>query len=245
MLHATTAHRRARLAWRHGLSPAHRFTDPVAATNGMTALHATEATTPHLSLHARVDGLTVADVEAALYDERSLIKVMGMRRTLFVVEPDLVEAVAGSAGRRVAETIRRRLAKQAAALTEVLGPTWIEEASTAVVTELTGHEYTSKELRQVLNHVGGTFVAGEGTKWATETSLMSQLLTITAADGFVVRGRNAGHWRISRPTWTAMATWLGRPVEPTDERSGYAELVRRSARPVARATSPSRSTSAG
>ena len=53
---------------RHGLHTDHRHADVVSATDAMTALHATEPATPHLSLRARVEGLTVKDVEAALYD---------------------------------------------------------------------------------------------------------------------------------------------------------------------------------
>ena len=84
MLRATDDHRRARIARRHGLHPDHRYDTVDAATRAMTAWHATEPSTPHLSLHARTDGLTVADVEAALYDERSLVRTIAMRRTLWV-----------------------------------------------------------------------------------------------------------------------------------------------------------------
>ena len=191
----------------------------------MTALHATEPTTPHLSLHARVDGLTVADVESALYDDRSLIKVMGMRRTLFVVGRELVAPIAGSAGRRVADTNRRRLEKLAAELD--LDPGWIDAARAAIVSVLDGSERSARELRDELDHLGGTVLAAAGTRWATEVSLMSQLLTIFAADGSVVRAGNAGHWRISRPTWSSMTSWLGSDLTPTDARDGYAQLVRR------------------
>ena len=116
MLRVTDDHRRARIARRHGLQADHRYDDIGTATTAMTALHATEPTTPHLALHARVRELTVDDVEAALYDERSLVKVMAMRRTLFVVTRELLPAVAGCAGRRVAEAEGRRLAKEAGVL---------------------------------------------------------------------------------------------------------------------------------
>ena len=52
-----------------------------------------------------------------------------MRRTLWVVTRDLLPAVAGSAGRRVADTQRRRLAKEAAELEARLGADWIETAA--------------------------------------------------------------------------------------------------------------------
>ena len=58
------AERRARMARRHGIAPQHRLADPVAATRAMTVLHSTEPPTPYLSVHARVDGVTRADVDA-------------------------------------------------------------------------------------------------------------------------------------------------------------------------------------
>jgi hypothetical protein len=224
MLQVTTAHRRARIARRHGLAVEHRHDDLLTATRAMTALHATEPSTPHLSLHARVRHLTVDDVERALYDDRAVIKVMGMRRTLFVVDRQLVAPIAGSVGARVADANARRLSTEAAE--QGLGPDWIAAARADLVAELTGRQRTSRELRQHLDHLGGTFVAGPGTKWAAEISTMSRLLTIFAADGSLVRARNAGHWRISRPTWTSMATWLGEPIEAAESRTGYATLVR-------------------
>ncbi len=163
---------------------------------------------------------------AALYDERSLVKPMAMRRTLFVVTRDLLPAVAGCAGRRVAEAERRRLAKEAGELEAQLGADWIAAASQQIVDRLTGAELSARELRDALPHLGGTFTAAPGTKWSAEVSTMSRLLTILAAAGDVVRGRNAGHWRISRPLWTSMASWLGEEMTPIESEAGYAEVVR-------------------
>ena len=53
MLRVSDAHRRARIGRRHGLHADHRYDDVVSATTAMTALHATEPATPHLSLRAR------------------------------------------------------------------------------------------------------------------------------------------------------------------------------------------------
>ena len=226
VLRVTEEHRRARVARRHGLDSSHRALDVVSATTALTALHATEPTTPYLALHARVRGLTVADVDAALYAQRSLVKVMAMRRTLFVVTRALLPAVAGSCGRRVAEIERRRLAKQAAELVGHLGEDWMVHASEEIVATLTGRELSTRELRDELPHLGATFIASPGTKWSTAVSLMSRLLTILTASGVVVRGGNAGHWRVSRSPWTSMTSWLGEPMTPAAPEAGYAAMVR-------------------
>jgi len=226
MLQVTDAHRRARIGRRHGLQADHRFGDVVSATTAMTALHATEPATPHLALRARVGELTVTDVETALYDARSLVKPLVMRRTLFVVTRALLPAVIGSAGQRVADAGRKRLLKDATGSGAPVDEAWIDLVSQEIVDALTGAELSARQLRDALPHAGGTFTAAPGSKWAAEVSFMSRFLTILGASGDVVRAHNAGHWRISRPLWTAMSTWLGEELTPADPREGYADVVR-------------------
>ena len=59
--------------------------DVVEAARSMVCLHGTDPATVYLSAWARVDGMTVADLERSLYVERSLVKHLAMRRTLFVL----------------------------------------------------------------------------------------------------------------------------------------------------------------
>jgi hypothetical protein len=227
MLRATDDHRRARIARRHGLDPAHRHVSIEAAAAAMTALHATEAATPYLALHARIESLTVDDVATVLYDERSLVRVMAMRRTLWIVGRDLVPAVIGSAGRRVADVQRRGTMKEAVELEGALGPNWIDDAAARILECLDGRELSAKQLRAELPELAGTFTAAPGTKWSTDVPTMTRLLVILSASGSVVRGHNDGHWRISKPLWTATDSWLGEPVVPMPSEDGYAEIVRR------------------
>ena len=53
--------------------------------------------------------MTPEDVERALYDDRSLVRVLAMRRTLWVVPRELLPVVLAAATRTVAERERRRL----------------------------------------------------------------------------------------------------------------------------------------
>ena len=56
-------------------------------------LHSTDAATVFLSVQARTTDVLPADIERELYDERTLVRMLGMRRTLFVVPRDLVPVV--------------------------------------------------------------------------------------------------------------------------------------------------------
>jgi len=221
----TDDERRARLATRHAISPTARVVNPVAATRAMTVLHATEPATVYLSLQARVEGLSVADVDRALYDERSLVKQLAMRRTLFVFPRDLLPAAWGSASARVATALRARLAKEVelSGLSPD-GAAWLDAACAAVLARLAdGGELDAQTLREQVPELAGRM----GTVNGATASVAPRVLTQLAAETLLVRGRNGGHWRTSRPRWTLMAGWLGEEPAPWSPGPGYAELVRR------------------
>src|SRR4029453_4979594 len=98
----------------------------------------------------------------------------------------------------------------------------IAAACQEIVDALIGVERSARELREALPHLAGTFAAAPGTKWSGEIPMMSRFLTILGASGDVVRAHNAGHWRISRPLWTTMTTWLGEGMTPREPPAGMA-----------------------
>ena len=220
--------RRARIAARHGFAPGRRCPDPLSATGAMTALHATEPATVYLSLLARVDGLTVADVDAALFEDRSLVKQLAMRRTLFVFPRDLLPAAWGSAAARVAGTEWARTAKDVAA-SGLAGDAeaWLAAAGAAVLGCLAEGPRTAQELRALVPEIAGTVTIAPGTKWGGEIAVAPRVLTVLGARGEIVRGRNTGHWRLSRPAWARTGDWLGEAPSPAEPGEGYAELTRR------------------
>ena len=79
----SVACRRARLLARHQLSvPAATV---AGAVDAMVALHGTDPVTVYLSARARVPAATVEAVDEALYGSRAIVRMLGMRRTVFVV----------------------------------------------------------------------------------------------------------------------------------------------------------------
>lgn len=221
------AERRARLARRHHLAPAHRAATVEAATADIVALHATDPTSVYLSAWARVEGMALEDVERALYKDRSLIKHLAMRRTLFVFPRATVPAAVAGPSARVAAAERKRLIKEIEA--EGLhgdGAAWFTAAADAVMALLAdGRTHTSTELREQIPLIQGKVTSGAG-KWATAVPIAPRVLTVLSAEGRAVRGPNDGAWTASRPRWTSMAAWLGEPVAPMDEQNSTTELVR-------------------
>lgn len=221
--------RRARLATRHGLHPDHRLSDAPAVARAMTALHATEAATVHLAIGARTDGVSPADVDRALYENRTIVKQLAMRRTMFAVPLDLVPAALGSTSARVAGEQYRLIAKDAQKHGVADdGEAWLEAAGAAVMARLTGSEpMTAKQLREALPELAGAITVNEGKKYGGTFNLAPRVLTWLGAQGRIVRGPNAGHWRLSRPSWALMRDWLGEEITPLSPADGYAEIVRR------------------
>jgi hypothetical protein len=223
------AERRARLARRHRMAAGHRAGDVEEAAESMVCLHATDPATVYLSAWARVDGMTVPDMEHVLYAERSLVKHLAMRRTLFVFPRATLSDAQAGASNRVAETERRRLIRHVEqAGLHKNGARWLSKASEQVMAALSdGREATSSELRDEIPLLEGAIAYGEGKSWAGNLPLGPRVLTTLSAAGRVVRASNDGGWTTSRPRWTSTENWLGQEIEPRTEEEGVAGLVER------------------
>ncbi|BBZ33315.1 winged helix DNA-binding domain-containing protein [Mycolicibacterium confluentis] len=220
--------RRARLAQRHFLTggPAPGITD---LTRSVVGLHATDPATPYLSLWARVPEFRVEHLDAELYERRSVVKHLAMRRTLWVLPSDQLEVVQSAASDRVADNERRKLiadVEKAGVAND--GAAWLETAARAVHRHLGVHEHASSaELRAALPELAGTYDPAPGKRWGGQTHLAPRILTFLSANGELVRGPNDSTWTNSRPRWVSTGGWLGRPAEPADHLAARDDLVRR------------------
>src|SRR5690606_38980798 len=199
----------------------------------------------------RTAGVSADDVEHALYEERSLVKQIAMRRTLFVFPRDLLPAALGSAAARVAAE-QRRLITRDVERHDVAedGAAWLEAATRAVLAHLAGSgplsarelreqlgdllthlagsgPLSARELREQVPELTGTFTVSPEKRYGGTFQIAPRVLTVLGAEGRITRGRNAGHWRLGRPTWTLTEAWLGERPEPLGPEEGYAEIVRR------------------
>lgn len=222
-----TAQRRARLARRHRLAPEAHAPDPVDAARGMVCLHATDPATVYLSAWARTEGMEVADLERELYEERSLVKHLAMRRTLFVFPREILGAIQAGASERVAGGERRRLVKDVEkGGLQPDGEAWLGKAEAEVLAALAdGREATSSELREEMPILEGSIIYGEGKSWGGEVPVGPRVLTVLAASGRILRASNDGGWTASRPRWAATESWLGSEIEPRSTEEGLAVLI--------------------
>jgi Winged helix DNA-binding domain len=221
------AERRARLARRHRLAPGHRAGDVVEAARSVVCLHASDPVTVYLSAWVRVDGMAVSDLDHALYVDRSLVKHLAMRRTLFVFPRETLGFAQAGASHRVADTERRRLIRDVElAGLHRNGERWLSDAWRQVLAVLSdGREVTASELRDELPLLEGSIVYGEGKSWGGRMPVAPRVLTTLCAAGRIVRASNDGGWATSRPRWASAKSWLGEEIAPLPQAEGVARLV--------------------
>jgi hypothetical protein len=225
----TIGERRARLARRNFLTEEPPG-DPVPAiTAAMVGLHATDPATPYLSLWARTPGFTVDDLDRELYQRRSVVKHLAMRRTLWVVRAEDLPAIQPGASDRVADDERRRLvvdAQKAGVATN--GDAWLDRASEAVLRYLADNGPASAaEMRAALPELTGTYDPAPGKRYGGETPLAPRVFTVLSVRGDIVRGPNDGPWTVSRPRWANTGDWLGATPHVLPTEKARAELLGR------------------
>jgi hypothetical protein len=84
---------------------------------------------------------------------------------------------------------------------------------------------TTMELRGALSALEHRLVVSPLKTYGGEFPVAPRVLTTLAASGAIVRGRNEGSWKTSRPRWTVTGDWIEAPPALA-EPEGYAELVR-------------------
>jgi hypothetical protein len=227
----TVAERRARLGARHRLAPGAMATSVEDVAAALVAVHSTDPASVVVASWARLaDGdATAAAVERALYEERTLLRLMAMRRTMFVVDREVAPVVHAACSRTVAARERTRLVKYMAAsgVGGARPERWLagaEEAAMAALRAL--GEATATEVAAADPRLAEEVVVGSG-KWTAPTKLASRVLLVLAAEGRVVRARPRGSWASSQFRWAALETWVGAPLAELDAGAAEAELARR------------------
>ena len=215
--------RRRRLVERHHLR--RTAVEPLDVASAMGAIHSSDPITPYLGCWARVDGFRLADLESALYDTRSLLRMHTVRRTLFVVRSDESPIFEAAAARDIARKETDRLASWLEMAPEKARG-WLDGLSRRVLEALEGTQLSVSELTQLVPELGQTLSVGSG-KWAATVPLSSRLLYLMAMDGAVVRARPAGTWRSSQYRWARTVDWLGSEPKRMDEMEGRIRLAER------------------
>ncbi len=224
------AERRARLGARHHLAPGWRGETPTQVADSLIGLHATDPASVYLAARARLADGATSVVEHALYQRRSLVRMLAMRRTMWVTPTALAPVLQAGATAAVARRMRARLVAEL-----VRGgvggddsAAWLADLETAVLVALTrrgaatGAQLSADEplLRTQLTYA-------EDKSYGGPVAITSRVLNLMSAEARIVRGRPRGSWVSSQYEWWPASAWWpdSRPEWATE--SAQAELVSR------------------
>jgi hypothetical protein len=218
------AERRARLAVRHHLAPGERAGTVTAAAADIIGLHGTDPASVYLAARVRAGRIDRADIEHALYEERSLVRMLGMRRTVFVVPASLVPVIQAACTDQIAERMRRQLARQvqeSGIATDASA--WLSEVGQATVRALAARgTATGAELARAEPRLRAQILYAEDKSYGGPVNLTTRLLTLLSAEGLIVRGRPRGGWTSTQFEWSVAEARQDLPAT-----AARAELARR------------------
>ena len=210
------------------MTPSARATTVEDAARAVVCLHATDSSSVYLAAWARMADPSIAAVDDALYERRSLVRLLAMRRTVFVVPVEDAADVQAAAATGVARVERRRTEALVAQLgiADVAG--WLREVEAAATAAIDEHgEVTAAELSRLVPALSARVRLNPGQRYEGEVSMASRVLLTLAVEGRLVRGRPLGTWRSSQYRWSSMARWLGAPLQTIPVADAQAGLAGR------------------
>jgi hypothetical protein len=202
-------------AWRlsqHCLSPRLKRRDYAKAVTRTGGIQAQLMSAAEMAIGARVDGLTPADVQSALWQERTLVKTWMMRGTLHLLASDDLPLYAAA---RTAHDDRNWLA-----YFTYFGMTEEQsEVFKAAVPRVLGAETMTRDelAAAVAEHIGAPEVAK-----ALTSSSWGSLWKPSALRGDICLGPNRGR----NATFVRPSAWLGE-WEALDPQEALREVARR------------------
>src|SRR5215813_14137001 len=209
----SVAERRARLARRHLLAAPARAETAAEVAAALIALHGTDPASVYLAAWARsADGhraIGHTAIERALYENGELVRMLGMRRTMFVVPADLAPVIQASCTDQIAERMRSGLIRNlAAAGVAPDAGRWLDEVGDATVEALTARgSATGAELARDEPRLRTQLTYAEGKNYGGPANITSRVLMLLSAERRIARGRPRGGWTSSQYEWTPADPW--------------------------------------
>ena len=181
--------------------------DPVAVAERLLAVQAQDPRGARLAIRARTEGLSAADVDRALTEERSLLITWLNRGTLHLVRGEDYRWLHALTTPPLHTASARRLA-------QVGVPSRAADRGVAVIERSLAEEgpLTRVQLRERLDSAGVR----------TEGQALVHVLMLASLRGLVVRGPMIGR----EHAYVLVRDWLGEP-RPVDRDAALAELARR------------------
>jgi hypothetical protein len=204
---------------------------PESVTRAVIALHATDPASLYLSVLARSAVSTLAGIAQAMYDRRSLVRWMAMRRTLFVLPREDIPMIQAAVSTPLAAVLRTRLISQIernGTEPPIDGDVeaWLDDLASRVELALrkrgtaTGAQLSTDEpqLRTSI------LVRAPSDR---PQNLTTSLLTLLSAEGRLVRSTPTGAWTSRHHRWEPVSHWWPDGIPTRDIGRAQQELAHR------------------
>jgi hypothetical protein len=209
VLKVSVAERRGRLVERQLLGTPVATVGEVASA--LIALHATDPLTVYLSAWAR-SRCAASHVDAALYEERDVVRMLGMRRTVFVVPAGLASVVQAACTDDVAKRLRRQLEKDLAAggIGDGDAGAWLRSLEDGVLRALAarGGGASGAQLSTDEPVLRTQLLYAPDKSYGGPANITSRVLVLMAAEGRMIRGHRRGGWSSGQFEWFLPESWL-------------------------------------
>jgi hypothetical protein len=185
-----------------------RLSDPAAAVRAVAGIQAQEPVAAALSIRVRTTGLTRADVDRALVEERSIVRLWAMRGTIHLVPSEDAAWLVDLLGPLGMTGSRRRL--------EQLGVPADDQARAVELIRRTLAEHGPLTRVELMEHLARAGITTDGQAAA-------HLPMLAALEGHVCFGPPRG----GKPTYALRDDWLGSDLPRLSRERAVAELARR------------------
>ena len=217
------------MAIRHRLVPDHRTDDVAAVTDSLLALHSSDPATVFLSAAARMPDPSLAAIDAALYEQRSIVRHHAFRRTLWVMTPSVARWAHAAATAKIAAVERTKLVEALRTDNDLDDPErWRAGGFDAIRTLLDEHgPLTTREIGRRLPELTRRVTFGAGTRNPAELAAHTRILLLAGFEAELVRTRPSHGWNTAEYAWCDTETWIGEPLTGCDVVEASAGILHR------------------
>lgn len=193
----------------------------------LVALHSSDPATVFLSAAVRMAHPSIDAVERALYQDRSVIRHHAMRRTLWVMTPEVARLAHGAATAKVARTERKRTIAAIVSSTDIAdGDAWLDDALADVIALLDAEgPLTTRAIGEALPHLVVPVRFGVKTKHPASINAHTKVLQGAGFDANLVRAAPNGTWISAEYLWTPTEDWLGHHIAGLTETEAAPKLL--------------------
>jgi hypothetical protein len=151
-------------------------------------------------------------MDAALYESRAVVRMLGMRRTVFVVPAELAGVVQAACTDDVAKRVRRQLEKDLASggVGDGDAAGWLRSVEDGVLQALAarGGGASGAQLSTDEPRLRTQLVYAQDKSYGGAANITSRVLVMMAAEGRMIRGHRRGGWSSGQFEWFLPEAWL-------------------------------------